>query len=321
MPTESASVRPSTVARRRRLRRWVGGAVVAVAIVGLLVLAAIPPMVTGPMIRGPIAFAHTYAPEDAGLSPEPVVLRTEDGLDLAAYMVHVPSPAALVVFASGTHGPSVTAFYGHAAMLAEAGYASLLVELRARGDSQGDRIGLAYGEVWDLQAAVHHLVADAAYAGVPIVVFGLSLGGAAAINAAGVTPAIAGVVSLSAFSSWSGVFVDNMGLPEPLATLQRAFVEAYVGLVFGFGRRELTPDRQIERLGERPALLIHTRGDTQVPFASFERLVERAPSHVETWVREGDRHLVVAEGSFLRPWEDAEYAEVVLGFLGRHFPR
>ena len=142
-----------------------------------------------------------------------------------------------------------------------------------------------------------------------------------AINAAGVMPAIDGVVSLSAFSSWSDVFVDSMGLPEPFAAVQRAFVDVYLGFVYGFDRRDLVPRRQIERLGSRPALLIHSRGDTQVPFASFERLAARAPAQVETWVREGDAHLVVAEGSFLRPWEDVEYTEVVLGFLGRHFGR
>ncbi len=80
------------------------------------------------------------------------------------------------------------------------------------------------------------------------------------------------------------------------------------------------PRRQIERVGSRPVLLIHSRGDTQVPFASFERLAERAPGHVETWVRDGNAHLVV-DGSFLRPQEDDAYAGVVLGFLGRHFGR
>jgi uncharacterized protein len=194
-----------------------------------------------------------------------VTLMTADGLALAAHWVHVSEPAAVVVFVSGTHGPSVTAFFGHAAMLAEAGYASLLVELRARGESAGERIGLAYDEVLDLQAGVAHVQTRLAYAGVPIVAYGLSLGGATAINAAGVTPAIDGVVSLSAFSSWSDVFVDNMGLPEPLAAVQRAFVDLYLGFTYGFDRRDLVPRRQIERLGPRPALLVHSRGDSQVP--------------------------------------------------------
>ncbi len=307
--------------RRRRVGRIAAIVVLALALVAAITFAAIPPLVTGPMIRGPIAFATTYAAEDVDLAPERVTLVTNDGLELAAHWVHVREPAAVVIFVSGTHGPSVTAFFGHAAMLAEEGYASLLVELRARGESQGERIGLAYEEVQDLRAGVAHVQTRLEYVGVPIVAYGLSLGGATAINAAGVTPAIDGVVSLSAFSSWSEVFVDSMGLPEPFATVQRAFVELYLGFTYGFDRRDLVPRRQIERLGSRPALLIHSRSDSQVPFASFERLVERAPAHVETWVRDGDAHLVVTDGSFLRPWEDGEYADVVLGFLGRHFGR
>jgi uncharacterized protein len=47
-----------------------------------------------------------------------------------------------------------------------------------------------------------------------MVAYGFSLGCATAINAAGVTPAINGVVSLSAFSSWSDVFVGSVGLAE-----------------------------------------------------------------------------------------------------------
>ena len=312
--------RPSPT-RRGRAGRIAALIAIAVVLVGLVTFAAIPVVVMGPMIRGPIAFATTYAGEDVGLTPERVTLLTSDGLELAAYWVHVVEPAAVVVFVSGTHGPSVTAFFGHAAMLAEEGYASLLVELRARGESEGERIGLGYEEVLDLQAAVAHVQARPAYAEVPIVAYGLSLGGATAINAAGVTPAIDGVVSLSAFSSWSDVFVDSMGLPEPFASVQRAFVELYLGFVYGFDRRELVPRRQIERLGSRPALLIHSRDDSQVPFASFERLVARAPARVETWVRDGDAHLIVADGSFLRPEEDVEYAEVVLGFLRRHLGR
>lgn len=240
-------------------------------------------------------------------------------LALVAVAVHHPDPRAVLVFLSGTHNPSsVTAFFGHAAWLREHGYASLLVELRAHGESEGDRIGLGFEEVLDVQAAVAHLGRAPAYAGVPIVAYGLSLGGATAINATGLTPEIDALVSLSGFSSWSDVFVDSMGLPEPFASLQRHFVDLYTSLAYGVDRRAITPKAQIRNLGERPALLVHSRGDTQVPFASFERLVAAAPAHAETWVREGDAHLIVAEGSFLNPADDAEYAARVLGFLERH---
>ncbi|MFU8888393.1 MAG: alpha/beta hydrolase [Trueperaceae bacterium] len=297
-----------------------GGPFVALAIF-LCVLAAIPPLITNPMVDGHVAFDRVWAADDHAMTAERVTLTTSDGIDVVAHLVPVEAPKAVAVFLSGIHRPSVTAFFGHAAMLREQGYAALLVEMRAHGESGGTRIALGFEEPRDVQAAVAYLRAHPDYREAPIVAFGLSLGGATAINAAGLTPDIAAIVSLSAFSSWDEVFVDNMGAPEPLATLQRAFVRLYTGLKYGFDLRHVVPKRQIANLGDRPALLMHSRGDTQIPFASFERLVAAAPPHVETWVRDGDLHLIVEDGAFLRPLEDPAYAVRVIAFLEAHFGR
>ena len=40
-------------------------------------------------------------------------------------------------FLSGIHNPSVTAFFGHAKMMADNGYFSLLIEMRSHGRSEG----------------------------------------------------------------------------------------------------------------------------------------------------------------------------------------
>jgi uncharacterized protein len=307
--------------RRRRRVAWIAGGLLVALAIFLGVLAAIPPLVTNPMVDGRVAFDQVWTAADYAVASERVTLTTSDGIDLVADLVPVEAPKAVVVFLSGTHRPSVTAFFGHAAMLRAQGYASLLVEMRAHGESGGTRIALGFEEPRDVQAAVAFLRAHPDYREVPIVAYGVSLGGATAINAAGLTADIAAVVSLSAFSSWDGVFVDNMGVPEPLATLQRAFVRLYTGLKYGFDLRDVVPTTQIARLGDRPALLVHSRGDTQVPFASFERLVAAAPPQVETWVRDGDLHLIVEDGAFLRPLEDPEYAARVLAFLEAHFGR
>ncbi len=310
-PTVAAGRRP------RRAIRWLVGIVGGLGVVALIVLTAIPIVVTRDIANRHVAFSQTWSGDAYGIESERVGLTTSDGLELAAHAVHHPTPKAVVIFLSGTHNPSVTAFFGHAAWLREHGYASLLVEMRAHGESAGERIGLGFEEVMDVQAAVDHLGRHPAYADVPIVAYGLSLGGATAINATGLTPEIDVLVSLSAFSSWSDVFVASMGLPEPFASVQRPFVDLYTSLAYGFDRRAITPKAQIRNLGDRPALLVHARGDTQVPFDSFERLVAHAPPHVETWVREGDEHLIVADGAFLRPQDDAAYAARVLGFLDR----
>lgn len=129
------------------------------------------------------------------------------------------------------------------------------------------------------------------------------------------------LISLSAYSSWDDVFVDNMGIPEPLATAQRVFVRLYTGVKYGFDSRHIVPKRQIRELGDRPALLAHSTGDSQIPFASLARLAEQAPPRIETWVREGDRHFIVDDDSLLEPWNDPEYAGRIIGFLERNFGR
>ncbi len=308
-------------ARRVRFARVLIAAVAALMLVGVGVLAAIPIVVTRDIANRHVTFGQTWSGEQFGLTPVRHTLHTSDDLDLVAHEVRVDDPHAVVVFLSGTHNPSVTAFFGHAAMVGEAGFASLLLEMRAHGDSEGERIGLGFEEVLDVEAAVDHLRDDPAYADVPIVLFGLSLGGATAINATGALPEIAGVVSLSAFSSWSDVFVASMGAPPLLAWMQRPFVDLYTGVAYGFDRRHLTPKRQIRELGDRPALLVHAREDTQVPIDSFERIVANAPAHVETWLREGGEHFIVAGGAFTEPQGDAAYVARVMGFLNRHFAR
>jgi len=283
------------------------------------VLAAIPPLVMNNMVNLHVSFSQTWTGAEQDLHPERLVLITEDGIHVVAYEVYVENPKAVVIFLSGIYNPSVTAFYGHARMLLEEGYASVLLEMRAHGESEGDVIGLGFKEHRDTQAVVEHLQATPRYAGVPIVVYGLSMGGAVAINSIGQIPDIAGLISMSAYSSWDEVFLDNMGASGLLAAAQRPFLSLYTTLKYGWDNRNINPGDEIRKLGHRPALLIHSRGDSQVSYANFERLQARAPSHVETWVREGDLHGIVQEDLFLTPQKDVEYAERILGFLHRHF--
>lgn len=307
--------------RRGRRARLLIFVLLGVALLTLVVFAAIPPLIIRGMVDRHVTFGETWTAEAFDLSAERLVLTTRDGLQVVAYEVYPEAPNAVVIFLSGIHNPSVTAFFGHARLLQGAGYASILLEMRAHGESEGDVIALGYKEVLDVQAVVDYIRAEGRYAGTPIVVYGLSMGGAVAINAIGQIPEIDGLVSLSAYSAWDEVFVDNMGLPEPLASLQRPFVRLYTTLKYGADTRSITPREQIQRLNGRPALLIHSRGDSQVPYASFERLMAVAPDHVETWVREGDLHFIVQPGSFLTPEEDGEYAARILDFLNRHFGR
>jgi predicted alpha/beta hydrolase len=130
------------------------GALAALIVAGLV---ALPFFEMHGLVDLHVNFKKTYAAEDYGLAAEKLSLTTGDGLKLAAYRVDAENPRAVVIFVSGIHSPSVTAFFGHAAMLRKEGFSSLLVEMRAHGESEGDRICLGTKEVLDVQAAVQYL--------------------------------------------------------------------------------------------------------------------------------------------------------------------
>ena len=288
----------------------------------IAVFSAIPPLVMGDMINSHINFKTTYSADQFGITSGNMKLTTSDGLKIAAYEVFKPSPKAVVIFLSGIQNPSVTAFFGHAALLQKNGYASILCEMRAHGESEGDVICVGYKEYLDVKAVVEYIKSNDKYKNVPVVVYGFSMGGAAAINAVGEIPEIDGLVSMSAFSSWEDTFCDNManmGMPKFICDVEKPFVKIYSGFKYGFNSINISPKNEIKKLGDRPALLYHSKEDSQIPFSSFERIIKNAPEEVETWVKDGDFHFPTV--SFDRPEDDTEYSKLLISFLDRHFAK
>jgi len=288
----------------------------------LIALIIIPPMIMKDMVDLHIDFKDTYQASNFDLTAKELILTTSDDYDIAAYEVDTKNPKAVVIFISGIHNPPVTSFFGHAKLLKEKGYASILYDMRAHGDSEGDTICLGYKEVLDTKAVVDYITSNEQYTDIPIVVFGVSMGAATAINSIGEIAEIDGLISLSAYSSWDDAFYDNMltmGAPKGYAWIQRPFVKLYTNFKYGFDTANITPEKEITKLGDRPALLMHSLSDSQVPYANFTRIMKNAPEQVETWVREGDMHFIVKEDAFLEPEMDPEYALKIMNFLEEHF--
>jgi uncharacterized protein len=94
-----------------------------------IVFAVIPPLVMRDMVNRHVTFSQTWTGAEHDLDPDRLVLTTQDGLDVVAYEVDVEDPKAVIIFLSGIHNPSVTASFGHARMLLDEGYASILLEM------------------------------------------------------------------------------------------------------------------------------------------------------------------------------------------------
>lgn len=293
----------------------------ALVLVGLIMI----PIGIMPMFLGQRYEQQQYSASDFGIEAERITLTTDDSVSLAAWRTRAENPKGTAIILSGIQNPSVTAFFGYAKMLSDNGWDSLLVEMRARGESGGEEIGFGMTEWRDVKAGVDFLTADKDAKSLPIVAMGTSMGGGTVIIAAGELPEIDGVISISAFSSWSDLFIDNMamsGMPKAIGILDTPFVNTYLGFHFGFDALRYSPVNGIEKLGQRPILMMHSTGDTQVPYTEFEKLLSRAEEHdinVSTFVREGDEHFICYERSFSNPSEDADFSQAVLGFLSENF--
>ena len=293
--------------------------------VGFLVLLtafriSLPFLIINKMVNMHVNFTEVWRAEDFNIKADHFFVKTDDGLNISAYEVKVDNPRAIIVCLSGIHYPSATAYIGHAKLFRDHDYATIFFDMRAHGESDGDMICMGYKEYLDTKAIVKYIETKPEYQDVPIVVMGLSLGASTAIISAGEIPEIDGLISLSAFSSWEDIFYDKMLAYTPgfFAKLERPFVTFSVRAKYKVNSKLISPKNEITKLGSRPALLMHSKGDSEVPFVNIERIIDKAPSHVETFIREGDLHLIV-HGKFTEPEKDAEYSAVLIGFLEKNF--
>jgi len=304
----------------RRIAKIFISLVIIVAVLSLAVLVAFPPFIMGPMLNKHVDFKTIYKARDFDLVANELTLETSDGYSISAFEVQAENPRGVLIFISGLHNPSVTAFFGHAKAFKDLGYSSILFDMRGHGKSSGKGIGLGYLETRDTQAVVDYIKAQPEYARLPIIAYGASMGGAVAINSAGVIPEISGVISIASFSSWEDVFAEGMEakeLPPVLITVVKPFVKLYSILKFGWGSRNIYPERQIANIGDRPIFLLHSIFDEELDYENFKRLVESAPSHTRTWTRIGRDHFFVTR--FLNPEQDQEYMRRVTAFLNDNF--
>ena len=295
------------------------------AVCGLL-LAAAAFVAVMPSFLGQRFEQQQYDPAQFGVEAERITLTTDDALNLAAWRTQAAKPRGTVILLSGIQNPSVTAFFGYAKMLADNGWDSLLVEMRARSQSEGDEIGFGMTEWRDVKAGVDYLAADARAQNLPIVAMGTSMGAGTVLIAAGELPRIDAVITASAFSSWSDLFVDNMsmfGAPKLLGIMDMPFLNLYLGAHFGFDALQYSPVNGLAKMGERPVLMMHSTGDTQVPYREFERLMDVALKNkiqVTTMVRPGDEHFICYDQYSSDPVQDVKFSTTVLSFLDANFP-
>jgi alpha-beta hydrolase superfamily lysophospholipase len=123
-------------------------------------------------------------PTDVGLDYREVSIQSTDGLELAGWWVPGNDSSQAVVLVPGIEGDkSDRHVLKSASLYAGAGYSVLMIDLRAQGRFEGERVTMGYKEVRDVRGALLWLN-ERGFAPGEVVLHGFSLGGATVLRAA-----------------------------------------------------------------------------------------------------------------------------------------
>jgi uncharacterized protein len=309
-------VRASTGKRKRQIYRRVGWALVVVCCVAVDAILAVSGYVAARLTALPRE-ALAGSPADFGLTYENVSFPArEDNTTLAGwYILPQATPrdcTILMVHGRLAHrNDQSIKMLDLANDLARDGYGVLMIDLRAHGESEGDRLSLGYYERRDVLGAVDYLAQRPDTSGC-VAGFGFSMGAATLISAAAEEPRIRALVADSSFAEIR-VLLDaqlpaESGLPAFFTppTLFMAWA------LYGMDLDTVRPVDLIDDLAPRPVLLIHGTADSGIAPEHARRLYEAANNRqAELWLAQGSQHV--------RAYVDhpQEYRERLLRFLDR----
>lgn len=269
------------------------------------------------------AFEHrvekfSYTPEALGLTAETVELTSSDGIDLKGWWIPKEKSRGIVVLLHGMDGLDASTLLPQAVFLQEAGYAVFVLDMRAHGRSGGNRIGLAFEEPRDVEAVLDWIITQPTLAEKPVVLLGLSMGGATAIRTAAFRTEVDAVISVSAFASIDKMISGGMRMmdfPEAGIKIFEPFSKLGMLTVYGAWPAKASPLRDIPRISPRPVLILHGTADSQIPVENGYWLKEAGGENVILSIIEGADHLIFSEDGLSDTPEDVLYRQHILSFL------
>lgn len=260
----------------------------------------------------------TYTASEYNLNENILSLETEDKVKLWVSEIAVSNPKAIVIFLTGIEQPSITQFYPHAKLLESNGYASILLEVRGHGKSGGNKICLGYDEILDVKATINYIKSKNEYRNIPIIIQGVSMGGAVAINAFGQYKEIKALIAMSAYTTFEDVVIDNLEyykVPKFICTIEKPLFNLALVANFGVDKvNNMNPITQIQNSNNRPILLIASNGDTSVPVDNTKKLYS-VSKNADLWIRDSWEHFIVKDCVLVNVADDKEYCNKILGFL------
>lgn len=203
-----------------------------------------------------------------------------------------------------------------AVILHKAGYAALLFDFRARGESDGRLCTLGYREVDDLLAAIRYAQARPDLRQVPIGLLGEFMGAAVALMGAARCPDVQAVIAESPFArldhAVNNHFRSVFGFAAPLFAVPTRIIGQ---MLIGKSCADIAPAAEISRISPRPLLLIEDGSDKLCPPEETQALLAASGSPKQLWRVPNAGHI---SSQSVAP---DEYARRITGFFNTALPR
>lgn len=229
-------------------------------------------------------------PGDYNLKSRTLSIQTPDTVRLSAMLIEpeLDTPLATVVLLHGISGCKETQLE-RARLLADAGYASLLLDLRAHGKSGGEYCTFGYYEKHDLRAVADTL--EALFPGRAMGIWGTSLGGAITLQSMAIEPRYRFGIVESTFDEFDKVAMEYgakwfFGIRSTWLT-NRVIQKS--GQIAHFDPDAVKPVRAAGRI-DRPVLFLHGEQDSRIPLAFGKRNFDSCAAEIKYW------HPVVGAG-------------------------
>ena len=214
-------------------------------------------------------------------------IQSTDGLELAGWWVPGNDPSRAVVLVPGIEGDkSEMHVLETASVYAGAGYGVLMIDLRAQGRSEGERVTMGYKEVRDVRGALYWLQ-QRGFAPREVVLHGFSLGGATVLRAAPQS-GVAAVVEESAYADLPLILRQQLPKVSGLPAFFTPGIFLMGKLFLGIDPWAVRPEEDARRLCEQgiPLLIIHSTDDEATPFEHARR-IKAACSEATLWKIKG----------------------------------
>lgn len=229
-------------------------------------------------------FPNGIEPENYGLKAQKINITTKDSIHLSAWLTesHLDTTYGTIIILHGISSCKETQF-NRATTLADQGYAALLLDLRAHGESEGQFNTFGHKEKYDIVSTVDMLLH--LFPGRRVGIWGASLGGAIAIQALGIDPRLQFGVIESTFDEYDKVATEYgarylLGIKSEWLT-DRVLTKS--GKIADFEPDSVKPILFCPKITQS-LLFIHGDHDERIPISFNRRNFDACASTNKQWI-------------------------------------